>query len=206
LRIRIRKPSGTPSRFTEKGKHTVAEVQERFFVITGGPGSGKSSLIDALERAGYARTVEAGRAIIQDQVNIGGRALPWADRELFAELMLAWELRSYRMAQKHPKTVFFDRGVPDVAGYLHLSELTVPPHITAAAREFRYNRRVLIAPPWEEIFRPDRERKQDFPEAVRTYESLAATYKEFEYELVEIPRAPIEERVRFVLHIIGDRE
>lgn len=34
----------------------------RFVVITGGPGSGKTSLIEALQRAGYARSVEAGRA------------------------------------------------------------------------------------------------------------------------------------------------
>lgn len=36
---------------------------------------------------------EAGRAIIQDQVAIGGAALPWADRLAFSELMLGWELR-----------------------------------------------------------------------------------------------------------------
>ena len=45
------------------------------FVITGGPGSGKTTLIDALARAGFARTVEAGRAIIQDQQAIDGPAL-----------------------------------------------------------------------------------------------------------------------------------
>jgi len=43
-----------------------------FFVITGGPGSGKTTLIDALEEAGFARTVEAGRGVIQDQVAIDG--------------------------------------------------------------------------------------------------------------------------------------
>lgn len=49
---------------------------QRFIIISGGPGSGKSTLIDALERQGFPRTVEAGRAIIQDQVAIGGNALP----------------------------------------------------------------------------------------------------------------------------------
>lgn len=27
---------------------------------------------------------------------IGGSPLPWADRELFAELMLSWEMRTYQ--------------------------------------------------------------------------------------------------------------
>lgn len=130
----------------------------RFFVLTGGPGSGKSSLIEALARLGYSHTVEAGRGIIQDQADIGGLALPWADKRLFA-MMLAWELRSFRIAREHPGTVFFDRGVPDVTGYLRLVGEPVPQHAVKAAKEFRYNRRVFIAPPWKEIFHPDCERR-----------------------------------------------
>jgi predicted ATPase len=34
---------------------------ERFFVITGGPGAGKSTLIEALARAGFDVVPEAGR-------------------------------------------------------------------------------------------------------------------------------------------------
>ena len=71
---------------------------DRLFIITGGPGSGKSTVIDALAKRGISTMSEAGRAIIQDQVAIGGEALPWADRRAFAELMLNWEMRSYRMA------------------------------------------------------------------------------------------------------------
>lgn len=96
------------------------QENSRFFVITGGPGSGKSTLIDALSKHGLRYMPEAGRAIIQDQVAIAGPALPWADRLLFAEMMLGWELRSYREAQGHGGTVFFDRGLPDVIGYLAL--------------------------------------------------------------------------------------
>ncbi len=44
------------------------------FVITGGPGSGKSSLIDALAATGIGHMPEAGRAIIQDQTRINGPA------------------------------------------------------------------------------------------------------------------------------------
>ena len=71
---------------------------------------------------------EAGRAIIQDQRAIGGSALPWADRSAFAELMLGWELRSYREAQSYDGRILFDRGIPDIIGYLELSGLPVPPH------------------------------------------------------------------------------
>ena len=79
---------------------------------------------------------EAGRAIIQDQVAVGGTALPWSDRLAFAELMLSWEMRSYRAAQEIAGPVIFDRGLPDVVGYLRLSGLPVPPHIERAANLF----------------------------------------------------------------------
>ena len=77
-------------------------MTERFHIITGGPGSGKTSLIEALAAEGLHHMPEAGRAIIQDQVDIGGSALPWADRDAFAVLMFAWEMRSYREATALP--------------------------------------------------------------------------------------------------------
>jgi predicted ATPase len=174
-------------------------THERFHVITGGPGSGKTSLLEALRSRGYNCSVEAGRGIIQAQVSIAGRALPWEDRSLFAELMLSWEMRSYRIAQEATGPVFFDRGVPDVLGYLRLIGIPAPQHIQNAAREFRYNSTVFIAPPWREIFSQDHERKQDFNEAIRTYEALVATYTELDYRLVEIPCAPVEARVNFIV-------
>jgi len=181
----------------------VSEHARRLFVLTGGPGSGKSTLIDALERAGYARSVEAGRGIIQDQVRIGGHALPWGDQRLFAELMLSWELRSYRLAEQVDGAVFFDRGVVDVTGYLRLVGLPVPDHVRKAAEVFRYNPRVFVAPPWREIFRSDAERKQDWDEAVRTYEAVADAYQSNGYELVQLPRVSVSERVRFVVETAG---
>ena len=73
----------------------------------------------------------------------------------------------------------------------------MPEHVKKATEIFRYHARVLIAP-LEEIFRQDRERTQDFGEAVRTYEALASTHAELEYQLVELPRAGVEARVQFV--------
>jgi predicted ATPase len=172
---------------------------DRFFVITGGPGSGKSTLLEALRRAGCATAVEAGRGVIQDQMRIGGRGLPWCDPEFFAELMLSWDMRSYREASQREKTVFFDRGVVDVAAYLRLSGFTVPQHVLKAVECCRYNRRVFIAPPWKEIYGQDTERKQTFDEAVRTYQNVAAMYLESGYQLIEIPRGSVEERARFVI-------
>lgn len=177
----------------------MSQDRDRLVVITGGPGSGKTTLIEALKSAGFRASAEVGRHIIKEQMATGGRALPWVDPPRFAEMMLSCEIQSYRNHAAEPGTVFFDRGVPDVIGYLRLLRLPVPPHMEKAADLFRYNRRVFIAPPWPEIFAQDSERKQTLEEAERTYDAMVGIYAELGYELVEIPRAPVDARRQFIL-------
>ena len=180
-----------------------AVKSDRLFIITGGPGSGKSTVIDALGGHGICSMPEAGRAIIQDQVAIGGEALPWSDRRAFAELMLSWEMRSYRAALGLSGSVFFDRGIPDVVGYLRFSHIPVPPHVDRAAEMFRYHHRVFVAPPWPEIFACDAERKQSFAEAQATYEAMIETYSALGYQPIVLPLDSVAERVKFVLAAIA---
>ncbi|MPS69827.1 MULTISPECIES: AAA family ATPase [Novosphingobium] len=171
---------------------------DHLHVITGGPGSGKTSLIEALADEGLRYMPEAGRSIIQDQVDIGGTALPWDNREAFATLMLAWEMRSYREAVNACGPIIFDRAIPDVIGYLRLCGLPVPAPALRAAERRRYASRVFIAPPWPAIFEQDAERKQTLAEAEATYNAMVDVYSSLGYELVVLPLAPITERARFV--------
>ncbi|HQZ14097.1 MAG TPA: AAA family ATPase [Devosia sp.] len=172
---------------------------DNFVVITGGPGAGKTTLIDALAMLGHGRTIEAGRFIIEAQAGIGGMGVHWGDRQLFAELMLMHEIRSYEEAHAAPGLVFFDRGVPELMGYLRMSGRPVLPHFRKAAATCRYNRTVFAAPPWREIYVNDTERKQAFSEAVATYEACRGSYADAGYEVIDLPKASVGERVRFVL-------
>lgn len=173
-------------------------MSEHMIVVTGGPGSGKSSVVEAMAGHGFAMMPEAGRAIIRHQVRIGGSALPWADRSLFAELTLEWELRSYDDALGADTTVIMDRGIPDVLGYLTLCGLPIPDHVETAARLYPYGRRVFLAPYWDAIFTRDAERKQDREEAERTGKVMAETYSRLGYEIVVLPLAGVEDRASFI--------
>lgn len=176
---------------------------DRLHVITGGPGSGKSTLIEALAAAGIATSSEVGRAIIKEELASGGTALPWLDHLAFAEKMVVREVAAHQAALASGETVMLDRGVPDVVGFLRASGLAVPPHIDAAARRCRYNSRVFIAPWWPEIFTTDAERKQTPDEAGATFAIMIETYRVYGYTLVELPRATAEARVAFVLDQLG---
>lgn len=178
-------------------------MTDHLFVITGGPGSGKTSLIDALAAAGFSHMPEAGRAIIQEQVALGGDGLPWANRSKFADLMLERELCSHQQASAMAGPVICDRGIPDVLGYLMLCGLPVRDHVRQAAARHRYSPRIFIAPHWPAIFTQDAERKHTPAEAEATYRVMAETYAGLGYDLVPLPLASIADRVEFVRVEIG---
>jgi predicted ATPase len=177
----------------------ASQQLSRFVIITGVAGGGKTTLINALRQHGFACVSEMAREIISDQVAIGGRARHEDDAQLFAEIMLSWEIRSYRQAATLPGMVFFDRGIPDLIGYHRLIGTPVPAHVLAATTMYRYHQRVFVAPPWPEIHVHNEERTQGFDEVLRTHEAIASAYAEYGYELVTLPKVSVEERVAFVL-------
>ncbi|MBM1816464.1 AAA family ATPase [Pseudosulfitobacter pseudonitzschiae] len=173
-------------------------MSDHFFVVTGGPGAGKTSLITELARRGFHTIPESGRAIIREEMAHGGDALPWADRLAYAERMLERDLRGYSDAQALSGPVIFDRGIPDILGYLTLCGLPVPPHVAAAAKAASYNARVFLAPYWDEIFTQDTERKQSHAEAEATCAVMRETYTALGYKITELPRADFVTRADFV--------
>ncbi|MDT0681769.1 AAA family ATPase [Roseicyclus sp. F158] len=173
-------------------------MSDHFFVVTGGPGSGKTSLITELARRGFHTIPESGRAIIREEMKSGGDALPWADRMAYAQRMLERDLCAYSAAKVLSAPVIFDRGIPDIMGYLSLCGLPVPSHVVAAAGATRYNVRVFLASYWDEIFTQDTERKQTRDEAVATCAVMRETYTALGYEITELPRADIATRADFV--------
>lgn len=173
--------------------------RNRLFIITGGPGSGKTTLLRALAAEGMRIVPESGRAIIHTQLAIGGTALHWQDRCTFAELMLDREIRNHENHCELDGPSFFDRGVPDLVGYAQLCGLKGKDHFRRAADLYRYAEPVFLAPPWQDIYAKDTERKQDWEEAVRTYEAMRKAYADCSYRTVELPKAGVGERVRFVL-------
>jgi predicted ATPase len=173
-------------------------MSDRFFVVTGGPGAGKTSLITELSRRGFHTIPESGRAIIREEMAHGGNALPWADRMAYAERMLERDFRAYEDAQALSGPVIFDRGLPDIMGYLTLCGLPVPPQVAAAAKAARYNAHVFLAPFWDEIFTQDIERKQTRAEAEATCAVMRETYAALGYQVRELPRADITSRADYV--------
>lgn len=173
--------------------------KNNFYVITGGPGVGKTTLLDELQRRGYKCIPEVAREIIRYQVENEGDALPWKDAKKYSGLMLSHSARDFLDLSVSDKLIFFDRGIPDTYGYEILMEFDENPQLEHALREYRYNTTVFILPPWKEIYHTDNERKQDFEIAVQTYYAIKRAYESIGYTAIDVPKLPVGERADFLL-------
>jgi predicted ATPase len=178
-------------------------TNQNLYVLTGGPGSGKTTTLLALEQLGFSYVPEIARQIIQEQLRDRGDALPWANRERYTHLMLQSSIQSYRQHARIKHITFADRGLPDTLAYARLIRLPGQRTIRDTCERFRYADSVFIAPPWQAIYEVDTERKQDFEEAQRTYRELVSTYKECNYDLIDLPKVSPKERALFILEQIS---
>ena len=175
------------------------ENKSNAIIITGGPGMGKTSIIEQFSVMGYHSVKETGRSIIQNELQTDGNRLPWFDKEGFAMAMFQQSLKDFQNVPEKCGLTFFDRGIPDVIGYLKLSNISIPETMWQAAKEKRYYPMVFITPPWKAIYVNDAERKQTFEEAVATYHTMKETYSFLGYKLVELPKTTVLKRAKFIL-------
>lgn len=170
---------------------------DRFILITGCSGGGKSTLLVELGRRGFMTIEEPGRRIVREALAGSGDALPWADPVAFAKRAIALSLADLKAAERASGLVFFDRGLVDAAVALaHAEGRPVEDRLTGPQR---YHHTVFVAPPWPEIFRGDDERRHGLEAAIAEFDRLCAALPKLGYAHRELPRVSTEERADFVL-------
>ena len=183
-------------------------MASRLVVISGGPGSGKTSLIEHLESLGYATVPEAGIQIIDElnrQHGVPGQ-IAWRQRHpgdfqrLVRARMVALEAACTIPAGEFG---FCDRGRPDALAYAEFFGIEIDSDLRAFVEGRRYLRVYLLdtLSCFEE--RPATGRTSDRQRSVRIHDLLDKAYRSQGYAPCPVPELTIEDRARFVLAELG---
>ncbi len=168
-------------------------------VITGGPSTGKTTIIEHLEQIGETCYQEVSRAIIQEAQKNGVDQLFLEDPTLFSRKLLEGRVAQFEEAKKvNQSRVFLDRGIPDVVAYMNYAKESSPLDFIKACKENTYDL-VFVLPPWEKIHKTDNERYESFDQAQEIYHHLLDTYTDFGYNCIEVPFGNVKERSTFIL-------
>ncbi|MBW1296558.1 AAA family ATPase [Aquimarina litoralis] len=179
-------------------------------VITGGPSTGKTSIINQLNEDGFFCFPEFIRSITQeakqgdDAMEITSNPIvSVADPHNFNLQLLKGRIDQYQDPSADDKKFsFYDRGIPDVLAYMDLFDQTYDETFTEACKTYRYDK-IFLLPPWKDIYISDDERYESFDESQQVYQHLLATYSRFGYNCIEVPFGNVKERSTFILqHVI----
>jgi len=146
-------------------------------VITGGPSTGKTAVIDALEKEGYSCLEEVIRAMTlakkAEESEVVFETNPIVsvnDPKAFNQMILDARVAQFESALNSSEDyVFFDRGIPDVLAYMDCFNQSYDDAFKESCIANRYDV-VFIMPPWRHIHKVDNERFESFEESLRVNE------------------------------------
>ena len=168
-------------------------------VITGGPGTGKSTVINELEKRGFHCIHEISRQVTLEARKKGIEQLFLTNPLLFSEMLLEGRTKQFIGASdKDAEIIFFDRGIPDVFAYMDFTNSEYPSKFIESSKEHLYST-VFLMPPWKDIYTSDNERYESYEESLEIYKHIKSAYSQLGYSIIEIPFGSVKERTDFVL-------
>ncbi len=171
------------------------------YVITGGPGFGKSTVIDLLGKQGFPVCLEGARSILSKEseriVDVRERVIP----PDFERTIADWRL-NFLLSVQTGTIAFSDRGLPDQIAYSWYKKKIPSAFIEELVARHHYAPTVFVAPPWEEIYGRDDIRQEGFEEALQIHDHILKAYLKYGYKIVNLPLVNPEARVQFILNFL----
>jgi predicted ATPase len=166
------------------------------FVLTGGPCTGKTTLLKALNNQGYQMVQEAATLVFQETKTQGVPAIQGKEFDFQKKLITKQiELES---KLNNATEAFLDRGTVDNLAYCKLFKINPPQEIIDMAVNNRYSGIFLLN--FLDKYETDTEvRKEPFEVACKIHNLIKETYQEYGYKLIEVPPLAIEARTNFII-------
>jgi predicted ATPase len=172
------------------------EGQTNWYVITGGPGSGKTTTVNLLSKRGYKTTIEHARHYIDTQ-RIGGKTIEEVrkNQREFQSGILDMQIEQERSLSPHD-IVFLDRAIPDSLAYCRFLDLDPDEKLLNALKAASY-KKIFILDVLPLV--NDYAREEDEAAQKRIHELLTAVYESLPFPVVHVPVLLPEGRVDFIL-------
>jgi predicted ATPase len=167
-----------------------------WYVITGGPGSGKTTTINILKARGYKTTIEHARHYLDTQL-IKGKTVEEvrSNQQLFQLGVL--DMQIDQEASIAPNDlVFLDRAIPDALAYYRFLHLDVDQRLTDALHSVSY-KKVFILDCLPLV--QDYARREDEAAQKKIHALLVEVYSSLQFPVIRVPVLPPEERVDLLL-------
>jgi len=170
----------------------------RKYILTGGPGTGKSTLLMELHKRGIYAMKEAAEYLIQRGIR------PENGLESFQRKLLETQLEWEREIPLEIKIAFSDRGIPDGIAYYKIGNLEPPKKLLEAARNTNYAGIFILDPLL--TYQNTDVRRENEETALRIHEEIKRVYEELGYKPFRIPNSSLKYRTEFTLDMIGFKE
>jgi len=169
------------------------------YILTGGPGSGKSSIILELERLGMATIREAAEDVIKLQ-QAHGNPEPWTDQDFQTQIYKLQVQRERNILERN-YPIFLDRGTIDGLAYAEFRNEDPPIGLRQDLINRNYNNKVFLIENLGNCQNTE-VRKENLEEALILENLLEKTYKELGHKIIRIPPATLQERTNLILERI----
>ncbi|MEK7390595.1 MAG: ATP-binding protein [Patescibacteria group bacterium] len=170
-------------------------------VITGGPGVGKTTVLELLSAYKYATVPETARAVIEEETIKDSDMLSWKNLVKFQEEVAKRQLQAEQSTRS--KITFLDRSLIDGYAYCALGKVQ-PPEIILQHGRSRYGKVFLLEP--LDVYVTDRARAEDRELAYVIHNEISKSYSFFGYDLIKVPVFLPEKRVEFIIgHLTEDK-
>jgi predicted ATPase len=171
-------------------------IQTNWYVITGGPGSGKTTTIDVLAGRGYKTTIEHARHYIDTQ-HQKGRTIEEIRKNQEEFQLGVLHMQMEQEAQLVPEEiVFLDRALPDALAYYRYLNIPVNPQLTDALNLYHYKKVFVLdlLPLVQDYARREDEKAQQSIHAL-----LIDVYTSLHFTVIQVPVLPPQNRVDYIL-------
>lgn len=167
------------------------------YIITGAPGTGKTTLINLLKDKVPCMDEVSRRVIIDEQKN-NRNGMPWEDIHRFTDLV--FELTTKELLNSN--TLICDRSLLDLEAYLTVANKPIPNYLRNFPYKKNYHTTVFFAPTWFEIYCQDAQRLQEFEYCLTLEKALLEQYTKKGFEIIMLPKTSVTTRKKLVLETI----